>query len=69
MEVLANAFNPRTVEGLMCRNTVNVAWDGRVYDCDFNAALEMQTWAGDKVVDVWSLGKWKSAVGGVLADL
>ena len=25
----------------MCRDTVNVSWDGRVYDCDFNQQLEM----------------------------
>lgn len=41
MQTLANAFNPGTVEGLMCRNTVNVSWDGKIYDCDFNAALDL----------------------------
>lgn len=41
MQTLANAFNPSTIDGLMCRNTVNVAWDGKIYDCDFNAALEL----------------------------
>lgn len=25
----------------MCRGTVSVGWDGRVYDCDFNQQLEM----------------------------
>ena len=23
----------------MCRDTVSVAWDGRLYDCDFNQQL------------------------------
>ncbi len=41
MELLANAYNPATVEGLMCRNTLSVGWDGRVYDCDFNQMLEL----------------------------
>ncbi|MBW3624254.1 MAG: arsenosugar biosynthesis radical SAM protein ArsS [Armatimonadetes bacterium] len=41
MELLANAFNPATVEGLMCRDTVSVAWDGRLYDCDFNQMLDL----------------------------
>ena len=27
--------------GLMCRNTVNVSWDGKLYDCDFNQQLLM----------------------------
>lgn len=35
---LVHAFNPATVAGLMCRHQLHVAWDGRVYDCDFNYA-------------------------------
>jgi radical SAM/Cys-rich protein len=35
---LAEAFNPCTVGGLMCRNLVSVSWDGVLYDCDFNLA-------------------------------
>jgi radical SAM/Cys-rich protein len=41
MELLVNAYNPATVEGLMCRNTISVGWDGRLYDCDFNQMLEL----------------------------
>jgi len=41
MERLANAFNPATVDGLMCRTTLSVGWDGRLYDCDFNQMLEL----------------------------
>ncbi len=41
MHVLVNSFNPTTVEGLMCRNTLSVRWDGLLYDCDFNQMLEM----------------------------
>lgn len=39
LEVLTSAFNPATVDGLMCRHQVNIGWDGRLYDCDFNQAL------------------------------
>ena len=42
MEALANAFNPATIDGLMCRNTISVGWRGEVYDCDFNQQLGMQ---------------------------
>jgi len=42
MDLLAQSFNPLSVEGLMCRDTINVGWQGEVYDCDFNAMLEMQ---------------------------
>ena len=38
---LANAFNPATVNGLMCRYTLSVGWDGRLYDCDFNQMLDL----------------------------
>ncbi|MDX1531977.1 MAG: arsenosugar biosynthesis radical SAM protein ArsS, partial [Rhodothermales bacterium] len=33
MERLTNAFNPAAVAGLMCRNTISVSWDGRLFDC------------------------------------
>jgi radical SAM/Cys-rich protein len=39
--LLVNHFNPATTPGLMCRSTLSVAWDGRLYDCDFNQALEL----------------------------
>lgn len=35
---LREAFNPCTIDGLMCRHLVSVAWDGTLYDCDFNLA-------------------------------
>jgi len=37
--LLADAFNPATVAGLMCRSQISVGWDGTLYDCDFNLAL------------------------------
>ncbi|MBI4664745.1 MAG: arsenosugar biosynthesis radical SAM protein ArsS [Verrucomicrobia bacterium] len=42
LELLANSFNPSTVEGLMCRTTLSVGYRGEVYDCDFNQMQEMQ---------------------------
>jgi radical SAM/Cys-rich protein len=38
---LADAFNPDTLAGVMCRQIVSVAWDGRLFDCDFNQMLDM----------------------------
>lgn len=35
---LTAAFNPQAVAGVMCRSLVSVAWDGYLYDCDFNLA-------------------------------
>jgi len=42
MSLLAESFNPATVESLMCRTTLSVGWMGEVYDCDFNQMLGMQ---------------------------
>ena len=41
MERLANAFNPAAAAGVMCRYTLSVAWDGTLYDCDFNQMLNL----------------------------
>ena len=41
MERLANAFNPAAAAGVMCRYTLSVAWDGTLYDCDFNQMLDL----------------------------
>ena len=41
LELLVRSFNPATVAGLMCRNTISIGWDGRVFDCDFNQMLEI----------------------------
>lgn len=40
-QLLRESFNPATVDGLMCRNTINVSWLGEVFDCDFNQMLKM----------------------------
>jgi len=42
MEQLVDAFNPMTVEGVMCRNTISVSWDGYLHDCDFNQMLDLK---------------------------
>ena len=42
VELLASNFNPHTVEGLMCRDTLSVDYRGKLYDCDFNQMLDMR---------------------------
>ncbi|MBF0147295.1 MAG: arsenosugar biosynthesis radical SAM protein ArsS [Magnetococcales bacterium] len=39
-KLLLESFNPATLDGLMCRNQISVAWDGTLFDCDFNLALK-----------------------------
>lgn len=51
MHELVNAFNPAAAEGVMCRNTLSVGWDGYLYDCDFNQMLELKVEAPDHIRD------------------
>jgi len=43
MGLLANHFNSATVEHVMCRDLVSIGWDGKIYDCDFNQMLDLET--------------------------
>jgi radical SAM/Cys-rich protein len=57
MQLLIQAFNPATISGLMCRNTISIGWRGEVYDCDFNQQLGMQ-WSGNgagKPLFLWDI--------------
>lgn len=49
---LYDAFNPGAVAGMMCRSQLSVGWDGRVYDCDFNQAVDMPAEGGAKISDL-----------------
>ncbi|HBR93418.1 MAG TPA: radical SAM protein [Opitutae bacterium] len=42
MQLLLDNFNPASIEGLMCRDTISVGWEGDLFDCDFNQQLGMQ---------------------------
>jgi radical SAM/Cys-rich protein len=58
MSLLVNHFNPATVPELMCRSLLSVAWDGRLFDCDFNQMLEIDLAGGRRTVwDVASLAE------------
>jgi len=54
MELLVQAFNAATINGLMCRNMLSVGWRGEVYDCDFNQQLGMQ-WNDGARVFLWDV--------------
>ena len=41
LQLLVESFNVVAADGVMCRDTVNVGWDGRLFDCDFNQQLDM----------------------------
>lgn len=41
METLIGAFNPVAANGVMCRTTLSVDWQGNLFDCDFNQMLDL----------------------------
>lgn len=41
LKLLKDNFNLSTVEKMMCRTTLSVGYDGKLYDCDFNQALDL----------------------------
>ena len=55
MSKLIEAYNPATVEGLMCRSMVSVSWDGFIYDCDFNQMLDLKVVHPVKHINDWSI--------------
>jgi radical SAM/Cys-rich protein len=36
LRALKEAFNPDVMPLLQCRHQIEIGWDGRLYDCDFN---------------------------------
>lgn len=51
LDRLVRAFNPAAAAGLMCRNTLSVDWEGRLFDCDFNQMLDLPI-AGPSLLDL-----------------
>lgn len=41
LDSLRAAFNPTTLQRLACRTSLVVAWDGALYDCDFNLGARL----------------------------
>lgn len=66
MDLLVRNFNPDTAESLMCLNTINVDYNGSMFDCDFNQQLGIGIGSselhadGKNVFDIVSLDDLKS---------
>lgn len=41
LQKLVDNFNPMAAQGVMCKNTISIGYDGQVYDCDFNQMLDL----------------------------
>ncbi len=56
LSLLASSFNAGTVPALMCRHQISVSHDGRIFDCDFNQALDLDLPGGARTIfDIESL--------------
>lgn len=55
MQLLLDNFNPASVSGLMCRDTISVGWEGDLFDCDFNQQLGMQHESKASPERLWDL--------------
>lgn len=64
MDKLLAAFNPATIDDVMCRDMISVNDDGTLYDCDFNLAIKLGMVDEPKTLDQaleMGLGKRKIA--------
>ncbi len=50
LDLLASKFNPETAPHIMCRTMVSVDWQGILYNCDFNQALNLPITAANGVI-------------------
>ena len=53
IQLLKDNFNASTVPSLMCRNHINIDWQGNVFDCDFNQQIELHPF--NEARKIWEL--------------
>jgi radical SAM/Cys-rich protein len=61
---LEAAHNPDNVAQVMCRSTLSVDWQGRIYDCDFNQMLDWPIGNG-QWLHVWDVDPSRLAAFGI----
>jgi radical SAM/Cys-rich protein len=59
MQRLIDAFNAAAVDGLMCRTTLSIGWDGKLYDCDFNQQLDLELAPAGQHISNFSEATWQ----------
>lgn len=53
--LLAEKFNPAAAERIMCRDLISISWEGNLYDCDFNQALQIPVTSKRSIWDIETL--------------
>jgi radical SAM/Cys-rich protein len=60
MSRLVDGFNPTAITGVMCRNTISISWDGRLFDCDFNQMLDLDALpASPMTIETFDAAAWQ----------
>jgi len=49
LNLLKENFHAANLDKVMCKNTLSVDWQGKVYDCDFNQMLKLPLGADNKI--------------------
>ncbi len=52
--LLTEKFNPEAAQRIMCKELISVSWNGRLFDCDFNQALDIPVTSGKNLWDIES---------------
>lgn len=55
-KLLIENFNPASAENVMCRDLLSISWEGKIYDCDFNQALDMPL--KNKDISIWQISSF-----------
>ncbi len=66
IQLLEDSFNPNALRNIMCMNQISIAWDGKIYDCDFNQALDIPV-AGE-ISDIWKLDNLRDITKNISVD-
>ncbi len=62
MDLLIKNFNPKATQAIMCKNLVSVAYNGEIFDCDFNQMLELPLGSGKKTI--WDVDSFEEGFEG-----
>lgn len=54
-DLLRGAYNPATLDNLMCRTTLSVDHDGSLFDCDFHLALNLGIGGSTAARKLWDV--------------
>ena len=60
MDALIEAYNPTAVDGVMCKNTISISWDGNIFDCDFNQMLDLPVACKSKTLETFNIKELSS---------